>query len=90
MNTKDLKNKHIPDLIFNDASNRNTKEIDKLYELCIKNNKFLIYQKRNENNEHMFKEYELFFNIDNLRESFMNGESQFVFDIERIVNEHNL
>ena len=54
MNISQLVKKHLPNYIFNDASNRSCKEIIKLNKLTIQNDLFLIYIKQNQFNNPVF------------------------------------
>ena len=54
MNISQLVKKHLPNYIFNDASNRSCAELKKINKLSIKNELFLIYIKRNQLNNPIF------------------------------------
>lgn len=90
MNTKELINKYLPNYIFNDASNRNGEEIVKLTLLCRKNDKFLIYQKRNIHNEHAFKEIGEILNDTDINELFINHGKYYIFCKDNEISKNNL
>ena len=89
MNMKELVNKYLPEFIFNDASNRNKAEMVKLHKMCLINHQFLIYQKRNINNDALFISYEYDFKINNICEMFTNKDNHFAFN-KKNITENNL
>ena len=90
MNTKELINKYLPGFIFNDASNRNDEEIVKLTLLCRKNDKFLIYQKRNIHNEYAFKEMGRTIGDTDINELFINNGKYYIFCKDNEISINNL
>ena len=90
MNMKELVNTYLPDFIFNDASNRNINELQKLNNICKTNEKFIVYIKCNPNNIELFKAVAKISHIDNLYEMFLNKSDKYAFAEHNKINQHNL
>ena len=49
--------KYFPSYKFNDASNRNKNEMNKILELCENIDNLIVYMTRNQKNDNVFKEF---------------------------------
>ena len=89
MNISQLVKKNLPNYIFNGASNRSCKEINKLCMLTTKNKLFLIYIKRNQMTEKVFLKNQTN-KIINIVEMFLYDGYTYLVEDGHQISEHNL